>query len=287
MEPEEQLQREAAGRRAAIAGAVVAVVLQLAATVLGQSVYRQFPSTRSRGAVLDLPRVYQEHMTELFAISILAALGYLALVLPLDYLFKASRARQPEVPAVARVTTYLGPVLLAIGAIAGQVVLSVQVSDYLAHKQGDYAAARELIRGETLDVPEGIQLAGTLAVAFAFVLVSLHAMRVGLLTRFMGVLGVIVGIVLVFRLGGPVLQWFWLGALAYLFAGRWPGGVPPAWRTGRAEPWPSARELREQREREQTRTQASDEDPEPGPETASAPERPHPVSRKRRRKRRR
>jgi hypothetical protein len=44
-----------------------------------------------------------------------------------------------------------------------------------------------------------------------------------------------------------VVQGFWLVALAYLISGRWPTGVPPSWRSGRAEPWPSAQELREQR----------------------------------------
>jgi hypothetical protein len=38
-----------------------------------------------------------------------------------------------------------------------------------------------------------------------------------------------------------------MGALAYLFSGRWPGGEPPAWKSGKAEPWPSAQEIREQR----------------------------------------
>jgi len=43
------------------------------------------------------------------------------------------------------------------------------------------------------------------------------------------------------------VQTFWLGGLALLFAGRRPGGDPPAWRTGRAEPWPSAKQVAEQR----------------------------------------
>ena len=45
----------------------------------------------------------------------------------------------------------------------------------------------------------------------------------------------------------PVVQAYWLAALAYLLTGRWPSGVPKAWSTGRAEPWPSAAAMREQR----------------------------------------
>jgi hypothetical protein len=46
-----------------------------------------------------------------------------------------------------------------------------------------------------------------------------------------------------------LIEVFWLLAVAYLFAGRWQGGDPPAWRTGQAEPWPSAAAIREQRQR--------------------------------------
>ena len=61
-------------------------------------------------------------------------------------------------------------------------------------------------------------------------------MRVGLLTRLMGYIGIVAGAMLVlFPL--PVVQIFWMGALGALFFGRWPGGDPPAWRTGKAEPW--------------------------------------------------
>ena len=74
-------------------------------------------------------------------------------------------------------------------------------------------------------------------------------MRAGLLTRFMGALGIVVGVLQVVQVGSslPLVQTFWLGGLALLFAGRRPGGDPPAWRTGRAEPWPSGAQLAEQR----------------------------------------
>ena len=79
--------------------------------------------------------------------------------------------------------------------------------------------------------------------------VSLNAMRVGLLTRFMGVLGIITGVLQILPFGGPlpVVQCFWMLMLSILFLGRWPSGNPPAWQTGRAEPWPSSAELRERR----------------------------------------
>ena len=67
-------------------------------------------------------------------------------------------------------------------------------------------------------------------------------MRVGLLTRFLGYLGIIAGVLTIIPLVPiPIVEAYWLLALAYLLSGRWPSGVPPAWSSGRAEPWPRAR----------------------------------------------
>jgi hypothetical protein len=86
----------------------------------------------------------------------------------------------------------------------------------------------------------------------------------------------------VFPLGPvSVVQSFWLIAVGMIVLGVIPGGQPPAWRTGKAEPWPSQREIAEARRR-----QAKPErQPEPEPEPVPAG-RPHPASKKRKRKRR-
>jgi hypothetical protein len=113
-------------------------------------------------------------------------------------------------------------------------------------------------------------------------------MRVGLLTRFMGVLGIITGGLQILPFGGPlpVVQAFWLVILSILFLGRWPTGTPPAWRTGRAEPWPSSSEQRQKRQRaaEEARGEVVAE-PEPEPVAAGAGRSSGPA-RKRKRKRR-
>ena len=78
-------------------------------------------------------------------------------------------------------------------------------------------------------------------------------MRVGLLTRFVGVLGAIVGVLLVL---GPAdgldlhrhrpSGWLMAGAL---ILGRWPSGDAAGVDRRRGPPWPSQQEIREQRER--------------------------------------
>jgi hypothetical protein len=117
--------------------------------------------------------------------------------------------------------------------------------------------------------------------------ICLNAMRVGLLTRFMGVLGIICGALIVLPILSPlpIVQTFWLGAMALLLAGRWPNGLPPAWVTGEAQPWPSQQEAREARA---ARVRGAKAQPEPAPEpqAPSGDGRAHPSSRKKKRKRR-
>jgi hypothetical protein len=66
----------------------------------------------------------------------------------------------------------------------------------------------------------------------------------------MGYLGIFAGVLVVFfPIPIPVIQAYWLIAIGYLISGRWPSGVPPAWSTGKAEPWPSNAAIREQRQK--------------------------------------
>jgi hypothetical protein len=128
---------------------------------------------------------------------------------------------------------------------------------------------------------------GHVALGLAFVLVALNAMRVGLLTRFMGVLGIMAGVFLAFPFFSvPIVQAFWLIAVGVLFLGRWPNGAPPAWETGRAEPWPSRQDAIEGRSKATARAPTDQADPAgAGPEApdATAPAPPRSKKKKRRR----
>ena len=80
----------------------------------------------------------------------------------------------------------------------------------------------------------------------------------------MGVLGIICGALIVLPILSPlpIVQTFWLGAMALLLLGRWPNGVPPAWTTGEAQPWPSQQEAA----RGAPPRRGAEPEPEPEPE---------------------
>jgi len=98
--------------------------------------------------------------------------------------------------------------------------------------------AEAAIEGVSLRrVGEGIQFGGLLALAFALAYSCLYAMRVGLLTRFWGSLGIAFGVASVLGLFQFSVIWFLYFAL--LVAGWLPGDRPPAWQSGEAMPWPT------------------------------------------------
>ena len=77
-----------------------------------------------------------------------------------------------------------------------------------------------------------------LALAAGMIVTMLGAMRVGLLTRWMGVLGIITGVLIFLPIGGDDARdraRLLAGtAMGMLYAERWPGGDPPAWSLGRS-----------------------------------------------------
>lgn len=85
----------------------------------------------------------------------------------------------------------------------------------------------------------GLQLAGALGFLFAIVYTSLQSMRIGLLTRFWGSLGIALGVVSILPNMLPFLM-VWFIYIGLLIAGWVPRGRPPAWAAGEAIPWQSA-----------------------------------------------
>ncbi len=240
-------------------------------------------------------RFFDRHATELVASSLLRAVALLLLTYVALFLYRATKARNPSLTPFVLIAAVFGPVALAMASLAHDVYLAVAAADFTGREVQSVQAAEDLTKGSFAQVSLGLSLAGTLALAFWFVIGSLNAMRVGLLTRFMGILGIIIGVSFVLGFALPVMV-LWLIVLGAQLTGRWPRGLPPAWEQGEAIPWPS-REERLAPEPEQEEEEAivangsRNGDVEPvGPGVrrpdAEQGERPEPAQPRRKRKRR-
>ena len=313
-ETEEQLAWEARQRPRAAIAAALAGVLTLTGGIGVGALFRDVPRAEyldalgrvtQPGPVGSTPSLrtplfeyYDDRIAGLFATSLATALGLAGMGLALYFLALATRARRAELPKWALYLPLAGGALSALATLMRPIATSLGVRDFL---DGPHTvdAAQDVFSSGLGTAAGLIGLFGSLFLGLAFVLVALNAMRAGLLTRFMGILGIIVGVLVVIPLGSPlpIVQCFWLFAFSLLLLGRLPTGVPRAWETGQAHAWPSSSEVRAERrraieERQQGRRVV------PPPEEAGPAEEEtvgvgggeggtaHPSSKKRKRKRR-
>ena len=243
MSPEQQLayERRVRGRQAAIA--LAASVLLITASAIQLS----GPHTKVDELTVDLIVANKRFPIDLIA-AIVNGLGSLAVAWTLNYLYRCTRARNPEVRPYVRWIAIVGGVLAAVTGIVYAILVAVKVHQFVTTGAQTYDEANRLTNSFILLALQLLGQASALLLAVGFALVSLNAMRQGLLTRFVGYLGIFAGVLVLFQVTQiPIVQGYWLAALAYLFSGRWPTGVPPAWTTGRAEPWASSAEIRARR----------------------------------------
>jgi hypothetical protein len=301
----EQLEWEARLGRPAAAAAFVAALLFLIALVVRQSIFEDRPNIRSGpDALLSI----NDAPGTLLASASLQAAGGLLLAGVFLYLSRATAHRSPTMPQWFVYLIVGGPVLYAIAQLVGafdQIDLAEKFAGQdFSFKDADptdspnlrecpairgelgEACSEELARDNPNSVGLFVGLLGPVLLAFLFVMMPLRARRVGLLSPFMSILGILAGILLVLPVLPPViLQAFWLGAVGALFLGKWPGGRGPAWETGEAQPWPSAAQRRGAAGPE-TGEPAGEADVEPDGSVDPEPVPERPSSRKRKRKRR-
>lgn len=188
---------------------------------------------------------YSDHSAPVLAGSILRGVGLLALAAPVLFLLQGAMARGANVPRFAPGITVVGAIAVAVGTIVLGFA-SVAIADDFQKSGLTYTQAKAVLKGPIIMAASGAGLIGTVGVAFGMAMGSLNAMRVGMLTRFMGYVGILSAVLMVIPVFSPVpvVQLFWLVALAVLILGRWPGGNPPTWQDGEPHPWPTAAEQR-------------------------------------------
>jgi hypothetical protein len=261
---DEQLEWEARFGRPAALAAFAAGLLLLVGTVILQSMLEDRSGVEP---LADFLLSVDASPGSLIAQSVVQAVGALCLIAVFYYLFRATVHRVPQMPRWFVYLIVAGPLLYAVSQVFGAVE-RVDVAEMFAAENYTLddpdperlAEQCPAIRGELGDdcAQELLQqeanlgaalpsLIGSVLVAFMYVMLPLRARRAGLVSAFMSILGVIVGVLLVLQLAPPlpiVLQAFWLGAIGALYLGRWPGGRGPAWESGEPDPWPSAAERR-------------------------------------------
>ena len=280
-DPEKQLAWEKRHRfRAAIASILGAVGL-LVFYVLQQVLQRDMPKVSGLetlvraaepgdiGALPSLQTAFFEYLDTKTLLVLLIGLGgfvgWIGVAWSVGFLGVATRARSPVFRKFIVYIPIVGGVVHAISVLMSQLGSLQVVSDFLDSDRTVKAATdadNSLIVYARL-----LYQLGTLALAVGLVLVTLNAMRVGLLTRMLGYIGIASGAMMIlFPL--PIVQIFWLGAFGFVLLGRWPGGELPAWGTGEAVPWPTP-----ERPPPRQRRGAPASAPDPAPSGAPAPAR--------------
>jgi hypothetical protein len=221
-------------------------------------------SSVSGSGEAEILRSVNEHGSSVTLSSVLQAVSFLLLAIPLVYLFMAARARSERVlPAVLAIVV-AGPLLIGIGTVlysqakqegaeafvAGEAKPTISAADLkdecedekplaaCEKEKREDDAASNAVSDASLTTPAGIlTLGGGLLFAIALFYTCLWAMRTGLLSRFWGSLGMALGIAVL--IGFIILAVVWFLYLGLLYLGFIPGGKPPAWEEGEAVPWPT------------------------------------------------
>jgi hypothetical protein len=257
---EEQLQWEKKAGKPAAAAAFLSALLGMAGFFYQRSITPA--PTNDAQFLVSLDGNPSDYLVG----TIFTAVSTLLLAPVLYYLFRATKARRDLIPHVALILAFAAPI-----AYGGVVIASTLQQTSAAHEYvRDVPGAKDIKVGAKADkkvddkkgslndkardkrasgpgVLAGVSIASTLAMALAFVLICLHAMRAGLVGRFMGSLGMVIGALYIFQFLVPpgLVELLWLPALGLIFLDRFPQGRGPAWDSGEAIPWPSAVEKRD------------------------------------------
>jgi hypothetical protein len=204
------------------------------------------PATSPRAAEV---KFISHHASSLLIGSVIAAVAIAALTLVLLLLVDATRFRRPQTWKALRPLVLIGGVTLAVVSVGHQAVTAIETHNFATgHDFSNHAVDNALTKGTANVAIDYVDLLAGLSVAVGMIIAMVNAMRVGLITRWMGVLGILTGVLIFLPIGGATLEVvpaFWLVAMGILYIGKWPNGQPPAWEDGEARPWPSRAQLRE------------------------------------------
>jgi hypothetical protein len=191
------------------------------------------------------------HAFGVIAGSVLTALALGALTLVLLLLLDATRFRRPQTFPAARPLVLFGGAVLTIVTVAHQVVGAIEAHNFaVGHDLSNQAVDRVTTNATAIVALGSLGLIAWVALAAGMIATMINGLRVGLLPRWLSILGMFTAMLIFLPLGATLelIPAFWMVATGILLAGRWPNGDPPAWAAGEARPWPTPAERRAERE---------------------------------------
>lgn len=242
------------GRTAGILG-ILGVVLILLPAFIGLG--GEF-NTLAADEYAERLEAFEANRSEILASQVIQATGLLLFAPPLLFLFQAAMHRSSAVRRQLMPLTVIGPVLYAVALVLFYFAYDSAASTFIDNAPAggdvDQFAEDTLTEESAYGLYLGLQLAAALSLVVAVIYTSLQAMRVGLLTRFVGTLGMALGVGFVlFGPLGPLALGIYLLTISLLIADWWRGPRPPAWETGEAIPWPKPGEAPAEEEDEPAR----------------------------------
>jgi hypothetical protein len=193
--------------------------------------------------------VFEDHHVIVAALlTVLSLVAVAALRWPLSYLHRAAvlRGGQPG-PVVAWVANYVPPIYAVVDLVAFAAD-QIGIHKFVTHAVKTTAAYQADTGGGVRIALATLAFIGTAALGIAWLMIAMRAMRVGLLTKLLGWLGVAAGFLFILPIVPlPLIQFLWLAGLAMVLVEFGGLKAPPAWAAGEAIPWPSGADLRAQR----------------------------------------
>ena len=251
----------------------------------------------AKQALVD-PRLAQERFENahviptIFSWAVIAA-GLVMMSWPLRYLREAEAARSGRRSRFSKVlAAYVTPTL-AVALIALAVINSIDAHTFVHQANQTTAAYKNATSGAVFDVLIIVYTLAYLGIAVAFILISMRAMAVGLLTRVFGIVGIFAGVLFVLTLVPlPLVQMVWLVGIGMMLLGLGGLTLPPAWAAGEAIPWVSQAQQRAQRTQRTPRDRGvqrgwrREQQPAAAAPAPTPPRVPSPASSKKRKRRR-
>jgi hypothetical protein len=182
---------------------------------------------------------------ELIGGGVLSGVSLALLTVILLLLVGAVRYRRPQSWRPTRTLVIAGGVGLVLTSIAHEVVTAVEAHNFsVGHDHSNHAVEQALLTSTANGIVGYVELVAGLALVAGMIATMVNSLRVGLLPRWMCILGIFAALLIFLPDISAELQVipaFWMVMMGILLMGRWPQptGDPPAWAAGVAVPWPS------------------------------------------------